>query len=98
MNGHLAYVTRRIQELLVEDHLRRHGQPAPVAVCGQAAPPCGELSDEAVIEAAIDPYVAIRNGYIQYRMKEVQARRARSLFFRNWKSTATQAADPPPAN
>ena len=51
MNGHLAYVTRRIQELLVEDHLRRHGQPAPVAVCGQAAPPCGELSDEAVIEA-----------------------------------------------
>lgn len=53
---------------------------------------------EAVIEAAIDPYIAIRNGYIQYRMKEVQARRARSLFFRNWKSTATQAADPPPAN
>jgi phospholipid-binding lipoprotein MlaA len=46
---------------------------------------------EAVIEAAIDPYIAIRNGYIQYRMKEVQARRARSLFFRNWKSEATPA-------
>jgi len=49
---------------------------------------------EAVIEAAIDPYIAIRNGYIQYRMKEVQTRRARSLFFRNWKSEATRA----PAN
>jgi ABC-type transporter lipoprotein component MlaA len=47
-----------------------------------------------VIEAAIDPYIAIRNGYIQYRMKEVQTRRARSLFFRNWKSEATRA----PAN
>jgi ABC-type transporter lipoprotein component MlaA len=51
-----------------------------------------------VIEAAIDPYIAIRNGYIQYRMKEVQARRDRSLFFRNRKSDAPKAADPPPAN
>ncbi|HOU57603.1 MAG TPA: VacJ family lipoprotein [Smithellaceae bacterium] len=53
---------------------------------------------EAVIEAAIDPYIAIRNGYIQYRMKEVQARRDRSLFFRNRKNAAPEAADPPPAN
>lgn len=53
---------------------------------------------EAVIEAAIDPYIAIRNGYIQYRMKEVQARRAKSLFFRNGKNAAPEAADPPPAD
>lgn len=50
---------------------------------------------EAVIEAAIDPYVAIRNGYIQYRMKEVQTRRARSLFFRDSKSAATPTNSPP---
>lgn len=37
---------------------------------------------EAVIEASIDPYIAIRNGYIQYRMKEVEERRARSLCLR----------------
>ena len=53
---------------------------------------------EAVIEAAIDPYIAIRNGYIQYRMKEVQARRAKSLFFRNGKNAAPEAADSPPAD
>lgn len=53
---------------------------------------------EAVIEAAIDPYIAIRNGYIQYRMKEVRARRDRSLFFREWKNAAPEAADPSPTN
>jgi len=52
---------------------------------------------EAVIEAAIDPYIAIRNGYIQYRMKEIQARRARSLFFRDPKNAQPETANPPPA-
>ncbi len=37
---------------------------------------------ESLIGAAIDPYVAIRNGYIQYRLKEVKARKARSLLFK----------------
>ncbi len=37
---------------------------------------------ESLVEAAIDPYVAIRNAYIQYRMKEVEERRIRSVFFR----------------
>ena len=53
---------------------------------------------EAMIEAAIDPYIAIRNGYIQYRMKEVQARRARSLLFRDRSSAATEAVSPTPAD
>lgn len=44
---------------------------------------------ESVIGAAIDPYIAIRNGYIQYRMKEVKARKARSLLFKE------TAVDPP---
>ena len=38
---------------------------------------------ESLIGAAIDPYLAIRNAYIQYRMKEVKARRARSLLFKD---------------
>ena len=41
---------------------------------------------ESLIGAAIDPYVAIRNGYIQYRMKEVQVRKARSLLFKEAKT------------
>ena len=38
---------------------------------------------EAIKSAAIDPYVAIRDGYIQYRMKSVKARKEKSLLFRN---------------
>ena len=37
---------------------------------------------ESLIGAAIDPYVAMRNAYIQYRMKEVNARKAKSLLFK----------------
>ncbi|MDD4862250.1 MAG: VacJ family lipoprotein, partial [Smithellaceae bacterium] len=52
---------------------------------------------EALLEAAIDPYVAIRDGYIQYRMKEVKARKARSLLFHDGDG-ARPAADEPPKN
>ena len=38
---------------------------------------------ESLIGAAIDPYVSIRDAYIQYRMKEVNARKARSVLFKN---------------
>ncbi|MDP2852988.1 MAG: VacJ family lipoprotein [Smithellaceae bacterium] len=38
---------------------------------------------ESLIGAAIDPYVSIRDAYIQYRMKEVKARQARSVLFKN---------------
>ncbi len=38
---------------------------------------------EAVKSAAIDPYVAIRDGYIQYRAKSVKARKEKSLLFRD---------------
>jgi len=38
---------------------------------------------ESLIGAAIDPYVAMRNAYIQYRMKEVNARKAKSLLFKS---------------
>jgi phospholipid-binding lipoprotein MlaA len=48
---------------------------------------------ESLIAAAIDPYVSIRNAYIQYSMKEVKARRARSLLFKN--AEADHPADVP---
>jgi phospholipid-binding lipoprotein MlaA len=38
---------------------------------------------ESLIGAAIDPYVSIRDAYIQYRMKQVKARKARSVLFKN---------------
>ena len=38
---------------------------------------------ESLIGAAIDPYTAMRNAYVQYRMKSIKARRARSLLFRD---------------
>jgi phospholipid-binding lipoprotein MlaA len=37
---------------------------------------------ESLQEAAIDPYVAVRDFYIQYRLKRVKARKERSLFFK----------------
>jgi len=45
---------------------------------------------ESLVGAAIDPYVAIRDAYIQYRLKEVKARQARSMLFKN------TGADPAP--
>jgi len=50
---------------------------------------------ESLIGAAIDPYVAIRNAYIQYRMKDVKARKAKSLLFKNGDG-ASPAVDAPP--
>ena len=38
---------------------------------------------ESLIGAAIDPYTAMRNAYVQYRMKSIKARRERSLLFRD---------------
>lgn len=38
---------------------------------------------EALVEAAIDPYVAVRDAYAQYRMHEVRVRKAKSLFFKD---------------
>jgi len=37
---------------------------------------------ESLIGAAIHPYIAIRDAYIQYRLKEVKARQARSLILK----------------
>jgi phospholipid-binding lipoprotein MlaA len=37
---------------------------------------------ESLIGAAIDPYVSIRDAYIQYRLKDVKARKAKSLLFK----------------
>jgi phospholipid-binding lipoprotein MlaA len=37
---------------------------------------------ESLIGAAIDPYVSIRDAYIQYRLKDVKARKEKSLLFR----------------
>ena len=47
---------------------------------------------ESLQEAAIDPYIAVRDAYIQYRLKKVKARKARSLIFRT-EETSTPAAD-----
>ena len=44
---------------------------------------------ESLIGAAIDPYVAMRNAYIQYRMKEVNARKAKSLLFKSSEASHT---------
>jgi len=47
---------------------------------------------ESLQEAAIDPYVALRDAYIQYRLKKVKARKARSLIFKD-EETSAPAAD-----
>jgi phospholipid-binding lipoprotein MlaA len=47
---------------------------------------------ESLQEAAIDPYVAVRDAYIQYRLKKVKARKARSLLFKT-EETSTSVAD-----
>ena len=46
---------------------------------------------ESLIGAAIDPYVSIRDAYIQYRMKNVKARKAKSLLFKNSEASNTVA-------
>jgi Surface lipoprotein len=48
---------------------------------------------ESLKEAAIDPYIAVRDAYIQYRLKKVKARKARSLIFKA-EETSAPAADP----
>jgi Surface lipoprotein len=48
---------------------------------------------ESLKGAAIDPYVAVRDAYIQYRLKKVKARKARSLIFKA-EETSAPAADP----
>jgi phospholipid-binding lipoprotein MlaA len=46
---------------------------------------------ESLKGAAIDPYVSMRDAYIQYRMKNVKARQGKSLLFRS-----TDGENPPP--
>ena len=48
---------------------------------------------ESLIGAAIDPYIAIRDAYIQYRAKDIKARKARSLLFQNPGQTQSKTAD-----
>ncbi len=48
---------------------------------------------EALKEAAIDPYVAFRDAYIQYRLKQVEARKAKRTLFAPSKEQA-QPANP----
>jgi phospholipid-binding lipoprotein MlaA len=47
---------------------------------------------ESLKEAAVDPYIAMRDAYIQYRLKKVKARKARSLIFKA-EETSAPAAD-----
>ncbi len=37
---------------------------------------------ESFKEAAIDPYISMRDAYVQYRVKEIKARKAKSLLFK----------------
>jgi phospholipid-binding lipoprotein MlaA len=37
---------------------------------------------ESLKEAAIDPYVAMRDAYVQYRLKKIKARQTKSLLFK----------------
>jgi phospholipid-binding lipoprotein MlaA len=49
---------------------------------------------ESLIGAAIDPYVSMRDAYIQYRLKDVKARQAKSVLFKN-SGAGNPAADTP---
>lgn len=53
---------------------------------------------ESLVGAAIDPYVAMRNAYIQYRMKNVKARQARSLLFKEGAAQQPEAGKTGPEN
>jgi phospholipid-binding lipoprotein MlaA len=46
---------------------------------------------ESLKDAAIDPYVAFRDAYIQYRLKKVKAHKARSLIFKAEETSAPSA-------
>jgi phospholipid-binding lipoprotein MlaA len=43
---------------------------------------------ESLKEAAIDPYVAMRDAYVQYRIKKIKARRAKSVLFKAMDTSA----------
>ena len=53
----------------------------PFKIINNASLVIGEY--ESLQEAALDPYVAIRDAYAQYRAKAIKARKARSLIFRD---------------
>jgi phospholipid-binding lipoprotein MlaA len=53
----------------------------PFKIINNASLVIGEY--ESLQEAALDPYVAIRDAYAQYRAKAIKARKARSLFFKD---------------
>ena len=44
---------------------------------------------ESLIGAAIDPYVAMRDAYVQYRMHDVKMRKAKSLLFKDASAGST---------
>lgn len=52
----------------------------PIEMINSASLRIGDY--ESLQGAAIDPYVSIRDAYVQYRLKRVKARQARSLIFR----------------
>ncbi|PKN10922.1 MAG: VacJ family lipoprotein, partial [Deltaproteobacteria bacterium HGW-Deltaproteobacteria-5] len=47
---------------------------------------------ESLQGAALDPYVAIRDAYAQYRAKAIKTRKARSLIFKDEGAGDTPAA------
>ncbi len=53
----------------------------PFKIINNASLVIGEY--ESLQEAALDPYVAIRDAYAQYRAKAIKARKARSLIFKD---------------
>ncbi len=53
----------------------------PFKIINNASLVIGEY--ESLQEAALDPYVAIRDAYTQYRAKAIKARKARSLIFKD---------------
>lgn len=70
----------------------------PLQVINAASLRIGDY--ESLIGAAIDPYIAIRDAYIQYRMSKAEERRARSLLFKNPAiiQPAEQFSAPPATN
>lgn len=53
----------------------------PFKIINNASLVIGEY--ESLQGAALDPYVAIRDAYVQYRAKAIKTRKARSLFFKD---------------
>ncbi len=48
---------------------------------------------ESLISAAIDPYLAIRDAYAQYRAKDINARKTRSLLFKDHEDPTPKPGD-----